>query len=66
MELDLSRFPGRVIATRSIAPRPATVAPLPTGLHPALRDALAGRGIWQSTLRFRVRSTSATLTADRR
>ena len=45
MELDLSRFPGRVIATRSIPPRPASFAPLPAGLHPALRDALVGRGI---------------------
>jgi DEAD/DEAH box helicase domain-containing protein len=47
MELDLSRFPGRVIATRSIAPRPATFASLPPGLHPALREGLRGRGIDQ-------------------
>jgi DEAD/DEAH box helicase domain-containing protein len=43
--LDLSRFPGRVIATRTIPPREAVYAPLPEGLHPALKDALAGRGI---------------------
>ncbi|CAN5465798.1 ATP-dependent helicase MrfA [soil metagenome] len=47
MNLDLSRFPGRVIATRSIAPRAATFASVPEGLHPALREALAGRGIDQ-------------------
>ena len=38
--LDLSRFPGRVIATRTIPPREAVYAPLPEGLHPALKDAL--------------------------
>lgn len=43
--LDLSRFPGRVIATRSIPPREAVLAPLPDGLHPALRETLAARGI---------------------
>ena len=43
--LDLSRFPGRVIATRSIPPREAVYAPLPDGLHPALRETLAARGI---------------------
>ncbi|HUQ06551.1 MAG TPA: DEAD/DEAH box helicase [Kofleriaceae bacterium] len=43
--LDLSDFPGRVIATRTIPPREATYAPLPAGLHPGLRDALAARGI---------------------
>lgn len=47
MNLDLSRFPGRVIATRSIDPRPAVFAPVPEGLHPALREGLAGRGIEQ-------------------
>lgn len=45
--LDLSRFPGRVIATRTVPPRPATHAPLPAGLHPALRAALVQRGIDQ-------------------
>lgn len=43
--LDLSRFPGRVIATRTIPPRDATYAPLPDGLHPALRETLIARGI---------------------
>ncbi|MBL8620511.1 MAG: DEAD/DEAH box helicase [Myxococcales bacterium] len=43
--LDLSRFPGRVIATRSIPPREAVYAPLPEGLHSALRETLAARGI---------------------
>ncbi len=47
MDLDLSRFPGRVIATRTIPARPAAYAPLPEDLHPALRDALVGRGIAQ-------------------
>jgi DEAD/DEAH box helicase domain-containing protein len=43
--LDLSRFPGRVVATRTIPPREAVLAPLPAGLHPALQEALAARGI---------------------
>ena len=43
--LDLSGFPGRVVATRTIPPREAVLEPLPDGLHPALRDALAARGI---------------------
>ncbi len=47
MDLDLSLFPGRVVATRSIAPRPAVFAPVPEGLHPALRAGLASRGIDQ-------------------
>ena len=33
--LDLSRFPGRVIATREIPARTASYAPLPEGFHPA-------------------------------
>ena len=45
--LDLSRFPGRVIATRTIPPREAVLAPLPAGLHPALQETLAARGIGQ-------------------
>ncbi len=47
MDLDLSRFPGRVIATRSIPSRPATFAPVPEALHPALRAGLTSRGIDQ-------------------
>jgi DEAD/DEAH box helicase domain-containing protein len=47
VNLDLSRFPGRVIATRSIAPRPATYLPVPEELRPALREGLASRGIDQ-------------------
>ncbi len=43
--LDLSRFPGRVIATRTIPAREAVLAPLPAGLHPALQETLAARGI---------------------
>lgn len=43
--LDLSRFPGRVIATRRIAARDASYAPIPSGCHPALHAALEHRGI---------------------
>jgi DEAD/DEAH box helicase domain-containing protein len=43
--LDLSRFPGRVIATREIPPREPTYAPVPDSVHPALREALEQRGI---------------------
>ncbi|MCA9673705.1 MAG: DEAD/DEAH box helicase, partial [Myxococcales bacterium] len=43
--LDLSGFPGRVIATRHVPPRPARHAPMPADLHPSLRAALAQRGI---------------------
>src|SRR5512140_588993 len=43
--LDLSRFPGRVVATREIPARQASYAPLPDALHPALRAALEQRGI---------------------
>ncbi len=43
--LDLSRFPGRVIATREVAARPARYAPLPAAMHPALAAALQQRGI---------------------
>ena len=43
--LDLSRFPGRVIATRTIPARAAMLEPLPAGLHPALQETLAARGI---------------------
>ena len=43
--LDLSRFPGRVVATREIPPRPATYAAIPRSVHPALAEALAQRGI---------------------
>jgi DEAD/DEAH box helicase domain-containing protein len=43
--LDLSRFPGRVVATREIPGREACYAPLPAALHPALAAALAQRGI---------------------
>ena len=45
--LDLSRFPGRVVATRTVPARPAELAPFPAGLHPALREALEQRGIAQ-------------------
>jgi DEAD/DEAH box helicase domain-containing protein len=44
-ELDLSHFPGRVVATREIPGREASYAPLPPTLHPALRAALEQRGI---------------------
>ncbi len=43
--LDLSRFPGRVIATRHIPGRDAVYAPIPSACHPALRTALEQRGI---------------------
>lgn len=43
--LDLSSFPGRVIATREIPGRAATFAPIPASCHPALHAALAARGI---------------------
>jgi DEAD/DEAH box helicase domain-containing protein len=43
--LDLSRFPGRVIATRVIPPREASYAAVPGSVHPALREALEQRGI---------------------
>src|SRR4051794_23097071 len=43
--LDLSRFPGRVIATRTIPPRAASYAPIPEACHPALRAALVQRGM---------------------
>ncbi|HRI53942.1 MAG TPA: DEAD/DEAH box helicase, partial [Pseudomonadota bacterium] len=43
--LDLSSFPGRVIATREIPGRAATLAPIPASCHPALHAALAARGI---------------------
>ena len=43
--LDLSRFPGRVVATRHIPPRPARTVPIPSSVHPGLRGALIGRGI---------------------
>jgi DEAD/DEAH box helicase domain-containing protein len=45
--LDLSSFPGRVIATREIPGRAATFAPIPASCHPALHAALAARGIAQ-------------------
>ncbi|MCE9579423.1 MAG: DEAD/DEAH box helicase [Deltaproteobacteria bacterium] len=45
MDLDLSRFPGRVIATRTIPAREAITAPIPGALHPALRETLEQRGI---------------------
>ncbi len=43
--LDLSRFPGRVVASREIAGRQACYAPIPTGCHAALRAVLQQRGI---------------------
>ncbi|MCK6550576.1 DEAD/DEAH box helicase [Myxococcota bacterium] len=43
--LDLSRFPGRVVATRHIPPREASTKPIPPSVHPALRSALEHRGI---------------------
>ena len=43
--LDLSRFPGRVVASREIAGREARYSPIPDGCHPALRAALLQRGI---------------------
>jgi DEAD/DEAH box helicase domain-containing protein len=43
--LDLHRFPGRVIATREIPARTGEYAPIPEGCHPALRTALAQRGV---------------------
>ena len=43
--LDLRQFPGRVIATRNIPPRPAQHAAVPAGCHPALHEALRQRGI---------------------
>ena len=43
--LDLSRFPGRVIASREIPGRQACYAPVPEGCHPALQAALLQRGI---------------------
>ncbi|HEY4014359.1 MAG TPA: DEAD/DEAH box helicase [Polyangiaceae bacterium] len=45
--LDLSRFPGRVIARREIPARTAAYAAIPAACHPALRTALAQRGIDQ-------------------
>jgi len=43
--LDLSRFPGRVVATRTIPPRAAKTLPIPGDVHPALQAALKARGI---------------------
>ncbi|HXX67494.1 MAG TPA: DEAD/DEAH box helicase [Polyangiaceae bacterium] len=43
--LDLSHFPGRILATRRIPARGASYAPIPGGCHPALRVALEHRGI---------------------
>ncbi|HEY3352143.1 MAG TPA: DEAD/DEAH box helicase [Polyangia bacterium] len=43
--LDLSRFPGRVVATRELPARAAAYAPIPDECHPALRTALGQRGI---------------------
>lgn len=43
--LDLSRFPGRIVATRRIPARDASYAPIPGSCHPALRAALAQHGI---------------------
>lgn len=43
--LDLSRFPGRVVATRELKGRQASYAPIPDSCHPALREALVQRGI---------------------
>ena len=45
MKLDLSKFPGRVIATREISAREATYAPFPSEMHPALQSSLRARGI---------------------
>lgn len=43
--LPLARFSDRIIATHDIPPRPAKMAALPNALHPALRSALAARGM---------------------
>lgn len=43
--LDLSRFPGRIMATRRIPAREASYLPIPSSCHPALRGALEQRGI---------------------
>jgi DEAD/DEAH box helicase domain-containing protein len=43
--LDLSKFPGRVIATREIPERPARFLPFPDEMHPALQAALHAQGI---------------------
>ncbi len=43
--LPLARFADRIVATFDLPPRPASHAPIPDDLHPALRAALAGRGI---------------------
>lgn len=45
--LELGRFEDRIVARRDIPPRDAAYAPLPDALHPALREALAQRGIRQ-------------------
>lgn len=43
--LDLSLFPGRVVASRELPARAASYAPFPDRLHPAIRAALEQRGI---------------------
>lgn len=43
--LPLARFSDRIVASHHIPGRPARMAPLPDGLHPALRSALHARGI---------------------
>lgn len=45
--LHLGRFQNRIVATREIPARPADLVDFPADLHPALRDALAQRGISQ-------------------
>jgi DEAD/DEAH box helicase domain-containing protein len=43
--LDLTKFPGRVIATREIPARLPSFVPFPLEMHVALQAALRGRGI---------------------
>ncbi len=45
--LDLSQFPGRVVASRELPARPARYASFPASLHPAIKEALTQRGIAQ-------------------
>ena len=45
--LDLSQFPGRVVASRELPARPACYASFPASLHPAIKEALTQRGIAQ-------------------